>query len=612
MIDAARDSLEYLATAQPEIAASWCDQLIRSEAPLLRRLAVHALGARHDLTPTAKINWVIDKIGLHDLPAHHELFQLMRDIYPHSGLKQRQAIIEEVSKFDLPGHDGEEIARTIAYQHFTWFSWLSHADPSCDLVRNRVEDIQKQYPEFKPREWAAFPFYHTGGFVSHVSPWSADELLSIPAKKWAAKPFEFHDPDSYEFERTDRIGLGNSIQEAVNRNFQWGIELADTLSQSECWDTYLWPSLMKSWARQQGEAEQYQVLDRLLQSELQESNIRAIAETLKTLIREGNPSHNSGVLSKANQVAAMAWDNIPENELLGAMEDWYGKAINHPAGMLAEFWMYSLSSWYNEQHPRPERISEEYLGFMDKVVNDDAIAGQLGKSAMARHLRFLIAVDEEWVAERLIPLFDSEHKDDRLAVWEASLHDGMSPRVAELLEKPVLKALSGINDLFPPGSKSRERFIGRFTTLVTHFVDQPLDMWIPTFFANARMEDSRGFALSIANHLRLIDPGPQQELWDRWLRQYWENRLNGTPTPLDPSEARVMLYWLPHLHDLFPEAVELAVQTPNLPSDFAPATHLLTNKGKAKSHPETHGQTPDLFGRAGPAPACLARRERFD
>ena len=43
LINAARDSLEYLATPHPATAASWCDQLIRSEAPLLRRLAVHAL-----------------------------------------------------------------------------------------------------------------------------------------------------------------------------------------------------------------------------------------------------------------------------------------------------------------------------------------------------------------------------------------------------------------------------------------------------------------------------------------------------------------------------------------------------------------------------------------
>ena len=586
LVDAARGCLEYLATKQPDAVASRSDQLIRSEAPLLQRLAVHTLKVRHDLTPTAKVDWVIDKIGLRDRQAHHELFLLIWDIYPHAELEQRQAILEEVSKFDLPRHEGEDMARTIAYQQFTWFTWLSEADPACDLVRKRVEDIQEQYPEFKPREWAPFPRYYTGGFVTHTSPWSVDELLSKPVKKWVAELLSFQAPDQFELERTDRIGLGNSVEEAANRNFQWGIELADTLAQSGCWDTDLWPSLMRSWARQQGEAEQLQVLDRLLQRDLKESNIRAIAETLKNLVREGNLSHGSGPLSKANQVAAAAWESIGENEPLGAMEDWYGRAINHPAGMLTEFWMHSLSSWYNEQDPRPERISEEYLGFMHKVVTDESTAGKLGKSAIARQLRFLTAVDEEWVAEHLMPLFDSENKDDRLAVWEASLYDGLSPRVAEILGKPLLKALSDINELFPPG-RSRDRLIMRFTALVTHFVDQPLEKWIPTFFANANEEDRREFASGIGNNLRPLENGPQQDLWDRWLRKYWENRLNGTPASLEPSEARIMFYWLPHLHDLFPEAVELAVKAPNLPPDFAPATHLGSIKDKAESHPES-------------------------
>ena len=63
LIDAARDSLEHLADAQPEAAAFWCDKLVRSEEPLFRRLAVHTLRMRHDLTPAAKIDWVIAKLG---------------------------------------------------------------------------------------------------------------------------------------------------------------------------------------------------------------------------------------------------------------------------------------------------------------------------------------------------------------------------------------------------------------------------------------------------------------------------------------------------------------------------------------------------------------------
>ena len=586
LIDAARDSLEHLVTTQPEIAASWCDQLIRSDVPILRRLAVHALTLRGDLNPNAKIDWVMDKIGLHDLPTHHELFWVMQSVYPDATLEQRQAIIEEVSKFDLPGRDGEDIVRTIAYQHFTWFTWLRDSDPDCGLVQKCVEDILEQYPEFKPRTWADLTHYSSSGFVGHRSPWSVDQLLSKPAKEWAAKLLAFQDPDPFEQERYDRRELIGTVEKAATKDFPWGIELADTLTQSESWETDLWPPLMKSWAHQQEEKNQDKVLDRLLQSELQKPHVRTVAETLMALVKDGNLSHSHGLLSKANQTAMTAWDNLDENEPVSPMEDWYGRAINHPAGILAEFWMHSISSWYNQQDPRPEGISEEYLGFMHQIIWEETTAGRLGKSAIARQFRFLTAVDQEWVIGNLVPLFDSENKEDRAAVWGSFFYGGISPRVAEILEGSFLRALADMDELFPKGTRSRESFIDRLTDLLTYFVDQPLDQWIPMFFDKAEVADQERFAWSIAGILQHMEIGPQRDIWDRWLRKYWENRLDGTPTPLNSSEAATMVTWLPLLHSTFPEAVDLATKMPKLPWDCDPPIHLLTHEGQPESHPE--------------------------
>ena len=584
LIDAARDSLEHLAATQPEIAATQCDRLIRSGVPILRRLAVHALILRGDLTPSAKIDWVMDKIGLHDLPGHHELFRIMRAIYPDATPEQRQAIVEEVSKFDLPGHDGEDVARTIAYQHFTWFTWLSESDPECKLVKKCVEDIQKQYPEFKPRTWADLTHYSGSGSVRHRSPWNVDQLLSKPAKEWVDQLVAFRNPDRFEEDTCDRIGLVHDVEQAVTRDFLWGIELADALAQSGIWNTDLWPTLMRSWARQRGEKEQDKVLDRLLQSELHKPNVRTVAETLTSLVKEGDLSHDSGLLSKANQVALMAWASIDENEPVGPVEDWYSKAISHPAGILAEFWLHSISAWYNEKDPRPAGISEEYLGFMHRIVKDETTAGRLGKSAIARQFSFLTAVDQEWVVEYLVPLFDSDCIEERQAVWEGFLYGGISAQLAEILEIPSMKALSDLNELLPQGTSPRESFIGHLAELVTYVVDQPLDVWIPMFFAKTGIEDRKRFAWNIEDILRHMETEPQEDLWDRWLRKYWENRLQGTPASLDPSEADTMLNWLPHLHDLFPDAVDLAVQVPNLKSEYGAILHLLKSGGIHEYH----------------------------
>ena len=583
LIDSARDSLEHLAARQPEIAATWCDQLIRSDIPILRRLAVHALNLRSDLTPSTKIDWVIDKIGLHDRPARHELFRVMRAIYPDATPERRRAIIEEISKFDLPGRDEEDIARTITYQHFTWFSWLSQSGPDCRLVHKCVEDILEQYPEFKPPTWADLTHSSSSRSVRHQSPWNVDQLLSKPAKEWADKLLALQDPH-------DRTSLAHAVEEAATRDFPWGIELADTLAQLENWETDLWPPLMRSWARQRREEEEDKVLDRLSYGELQKTHAMTVAATLMTLVKEGHLPHSSGLLSKANQVAIKAWGKISEDEPILPMEDWDSRARKHSAGILAKFWMHSIFSWYNQQDPRPAGISEEYLGFMHEIIEEETTSGRLGQSAIARQFGFLTAVDQEWAVEHLVPLFDSEIKDNRQAVWEGLLPGGINPRVAEILEASFLRALSDMDELFPKGTKSRESFIDQITKLLTYFVDQPLDPWIPMFFVKAEVDDRRRFAWNIADILRHMETGPQRDLWDRWLRKYWENRLEGTPTPLNTSEAGAMLNWLLHLHDLFPEAVDLAIKMPNLRTEYGPIIRPFFNKCTAKSHPEATGK----------------------
>jgi len=50
------------------------------------------------------------------------------------------------------------------------------------------------------------------------------------------------------------------------------------------------------------------------------------------------------------------------------------------------------------------------------------------------------------------------------------------------------------------------------------------------------------------------------QLWDRWLRHYWENRLDGVPKPLNDAEILHMLNWLPDLGSAYPSAATLALR----------------------------------------------------
>ena len=150
-------------------------------------------------------------------------------------------------------------------------------------------------------------------------------MLSKPAKEWTEKLVALPSPDWFTERTGDRVGLAQEVEKATTQNFEWGIELADTLARSGSWDTDLWRPLMKSWARagRDGRAEGRCCKD-YLQSELHRSHARTVAETLKALVEDQKIDYASGLLSQANQVATKVWDNLEEKRArYNGSEDWY-------------------------------------------------------------------------------------------------------------------------------------------------------------------------------------------------------------------------------------------------------------------------------------------------
>jgi hypothetical protein len=76
------------------------------------------------------------------------------------------------------------------------------------------------------------------------------------------------------------------------------------------------------------------------------------------------------------------------------------------------------------------------------------------------------------------------------------------------------------------------------------------------------LEDRLAFASHLGYFLRQMQQAAKQQLWNGWLRRYWQDRLQGVLAALDEAEIRKMLEWLPHLGDAFPDAVALAVRSP--------------------------------------------------
>ena len=570
LIDVARDCLEWVASNQIETARWWCNRLVSSDAPLLRRLSVHGVSNLESMTEDDRIDWILTHIDLHDICAHHEIFQAVGAVYSNASLQYRESLIKAVWDYRWRSDEDPQREREVtAYQHFTWFDWLYKSDPSCTLAKQALDRVSAEYPQFEPSEHPDFTNWTRS--VSHESPWTVEELLAKPAADWLEDLLSFQGrrwSDSEHRELLDRRELLVNVSEAVRQNFDWGLDLANALARTGEWDSDLWPVLIQSWSKIELDEDSHsKALYWLGKTELYPEHSRIIAHSLYALMREGNTTYALNLLSQANKIAGALWHHLDQTE---PIEEAKGGgphlALNHPAGILAKFWLSGFSLWRKHQDPTPTALNNEYRQILSDIVQNQKLPGKLGRTILAGHFAFLLSVDEAWTRENLLPLFDPAN-DNFQAAWDGFLAlDRLNPAVAEVMADYFPKAIERTdNDLF----HQRRRFIKYYTDMLVHFVEEdPFNKWIPALFQSGSQEVGKEFALNMNGHLRNMDEAAQQELWERWLKQYWEHRLQGVLAVLEPGEIKNMLNWLPPLTTVFPEAVDLAVQM-QIPQDIS-------------------------------------------
>ena len=221
LIDTARDCLEWLAENDSRSAERCCEELVASNVPLLRRLAVHTVSQRSDLTADERIGWVLENTGLHYSPAHHEIFRTVGRAYPDAGSTCRAKLVESVRAY-RPLRDNPVYSERITVR---WLEWLCAADPGCRFATSALHQLQADDPGLEPEEHPDF-LYWMGSVSDEQAPWNVEELLGKPAADWLQDLLSFQ-PDSIRI--PDRSGLVWKVQQSATRQLDWGLDLADAL-----------------------------------------------------------------------------------------------------------------------------------------------------------------------------------------------------------------------------------------------------------------------------------------------------------------------------------------------------------------------------------------------
>ena len=456
------------------------------------------------------------------------------------------------------------MGEVVAADKMEWLERLHRIAPECPRTKAALDRIQAQFPDIEVYDEtnADFPRFEFK-WIDQESPWSVEELLGRPASEWADQLIDF--------ERTDPSGpspqgLARTVEEAATQDAKWGTALADALIEDGRLDGPIWEALFRAWETDIGEEHYQHVLSILSNPNVYRRHTRAACRVLSELVKNGGRAYAPALLARANGLAEELWPYAAIDADASDPFDWFTLAINRAAGPLAQFWLGSLSIGLREQQIQRGRLAEPYRTAFNSLAQDETPAGRMGRAVLMTAFAFLLSVDEAWTRAHLVPLLmEAPESDDFQAVWDGLMYGQLSVPTIDVLTEPFQFAATHAQGFRAP--HTREQFVAYLVGLLIDFVDDPIDEWIPRFLLNAGAEDHQRFAWAIWRRLGDMSDADQKELWNRWLRRYWENRTEGVPTPLEDVEVEWMQNWLPQLHSLFAEGVELASRMPSTDTD---------------------------------------------
>jgi len=558
LIDAARDTLEWISADSPILLESWSERLIISDVPILRRIGIHAITLHPKKTADEILLWLLNSISLNSIAEHHEIYRALALYYPKANSKTRRRLVDTILSYRLSATEDRSEEEWTARSHFDLLSWLMNAKPNCLFAKKALTPITKQYPNWKVSEHQDFTFWHGSMRWGSISPWTVEQLLAMEPQE---KIGDFLSFKGDFFEGPDRNGLTSAIKEACKQDVNWAFALMKVLAEKKEWDSDIWSSIIQGLQEADlSETNFKRTLKAIAKPKLYIKHSYSIANFLYHIVKEEGKTYALNLLEDANKVALDIWE-ITEAEEYENISDWLQKAINETKGIIVEFWLHSLSLLMQNKSKTERSIPENYKKWFEQIVEDPTVRGGVGRSLLCSQTPFLYGLDGIWVQNNIIPLFSESNEDFFSQAWHGFLAWGNLSN-SFLAEKMLPAFISAVKRLDTSLSDYRDRFIEFYAYLAVFTVEDPIENFIPELFKNGSLHVRARFASHLGYMLSQMDDETKKQLWDRWLKSYWEGRLHNIPAPLVSEEIVEMLDWLPALNDLFGDAVSYAIQMP--------------------------------------------------
>jgi hypothetical protein len=575
LINAARDCLDALMDSGTDTGRGYLQQWADSDVPLLRRLAVHGWARRADVTGSAKLAWLSDRQWLFDHQLRHEAFGLIAAALPDADGRAADALVADAER----GPTGSEHRDYEAYNALVWIT--QHA-PNLRTAGDALGRAAAAHPEFEVRPYPDLNAWMDGGWVGQQPPMSTPELHRLIQQDPASAVAELR---QYEGAATafDGPRWEDALNVLADAARDWpadGLAVLDTENGSG-------PDILRAIIRGWEAAQTDSATARKIVGRLARADLSAVAADVARMLAYGGQRDSAPIawhqIPEARQLAATIWGMI--GGAVGSVTelDWMIRALNHPAGQLAQFWVQVVAGdWAGAGDAWPG-ISEEICQQFSRMLATPDDRGKMAEVIFASQLYFFHSCDQQFSRHHILPLLDWSTPDRALRAWEGYLTYGRftDRMLDDGLLTDYLQAAAHASEL---PDNLRRRLDGHLADIALRSgIDLLANGWLSRFTSTTPPETRVGWMNHVGFALSQLPSETAEQQWDRWIREYWRNRLASNPVQLTTSEASAMAAWTIYLTSSVEEATSLVTAHP---AGIAPHSRLLRDLTNERIHQE--------------------------
>ena len=527
LVDMARDTMESLLQHHPDKAEHYMRSWDELQMPLLQRLSIHGWAERQDLASDEKIAKLCSSGWASDDLFTHEAMRLAAVALPEASPERIDDLVEHVKAGVQERDEYSE------WQAYKWLVWVSQHASSSTAAEQALAAIQTRHPEWAPSDHLDFLSWSWSETVERPNLGSPEDLHQrIEDNPTAAVRYLLsypRDEDAQWGEPRWRDALG-WLRATLESYPADGIKVIDVLTDVDAPDD---PPACEELAKA--------AFGVWFKSDLDDALSQAAIERLPAIWATG----------------AARWTR--DTGITGNSVDPLNHAINRWSGQLARVVLRLVEREFRTAGENwaglPDRLSHP----MEQMANGSDSSSNLAQVVLTRSIGFLFHVDEQRCRAQVLPLLDPQVNLDRaIRCWNGYLMGGIGP--TSLLESDLLTHYTAMARHLGAGSDNHSRlFAQRLTEVALLSGINPMEQgWLSRFTAAANGECRVEWIRCVSSALSSLSSSAADAQWDSWIRDHWQNRLDGRPRALTDDEATALANWTVSLGSRFPEAVELA------------------------------------------------------